>query len=319
MAKTRSNRLRTSATRKRGYKRGNKMSPAKALSQPQRRAVVAIVNGQSETKRGAFYETYNDGTVPIVGRLTGLRSARGFAVQNNAITNNTSDILQLIPYIPQGIDNWQRIGNKIRPSSLIVNGTVRVNTVYALTPQLPTNIRVVIYVLQSVQFKDYDGLLARNDFTNLLDTDEGTTVAFRGEAQDLNLSVSKQNYKLLQKKVLTLRYGGVTNTTGSNSYAVSVSNSHTWYADYTLNLGKHLPKVLVYPEEGVVGALPPATLNSPTNSSIFMCMGCIDWNQGGYTNGTGAVPDPPGDLPTRVLVHPYLEQTYVSHMGYKDL
>jgi len=295
-------------------KKAGKRSPAKALSKPQRKAVVAIVKGQAETKRAVFYQGYNDGTTPISGRTQGLRKFRGFSVQNNTITNNNTDIKQLIPYVLQGLDDWSRIGSVIKPLTLTVNGTVRVNVPTYQENRIPTDVKVVIYVLQHMSLKDYDSLWARNDFNSLLDTDEGTTTYFAGEAQQLNMPLSKHNYKLLHKKVISLRYAGITNTTGSASVVASVANAHTWYADYSINLSKHLPAKLVYPESGG-SALNPGTLNSPTNSSIFMCMGCIDFAQTGQTSGIAN--DPPTD--TNVPVLPYIQQTYVSHMSYKDM
>lgn len=216
------------------------------------------------------------------------------------ISSNVTDIHQLIPFVSKGIEDWQRIGQKIRPVSLTVKGALRVASVntYAIsgptTP--PINLHVDIYVLQHVSLKTYPLLRASNDFTQLLQTGEGTTVAYNGEAISPMLPVAKQFYKVLQRKRVLLKFAGVTaSAPGLNS----IANAHSWYGEYTMDLTKHLPAQFSYPEDTSV----PTTDDVPTNSSIFMCMG--------YVSELNTTPPTP--------VGAEMEQTYVSSLLYKDM
>jgi len=165
----------------RGAKKG-KRSPVKKVAKvapPMRRAIQQIVQGEAETKRATFYQSANDGTGTNIA--TGLYANRGWAVQNNTITNNTVDILQLIPYIAQGTDDWERIGDRLRPVKLGGKGSVRVaQALRATVATNTTNLHVCMYVLQHVSLKDYTNLRAQNNFGQLLETGEGTTVFFNG-------------------------------------------------------------------------------------------------------------------------------------------
>jgi len=275
--------------------------PAKALSKAERKEVKALVKGQAETKRTAWYSSLNDGT--SVDPATGFFNARGYSVQNNRIVSNTTDIMRLIPNVIQGIDDFNRIGNRIRPTSLIVNGHIRVN-IAQKAEWKPLHMRVCIYVLQHVQLKDYESLRAQNNFLQLLDTQEGATTGFVGDPQNENMRVADQYYKVHAKRIINLEYAGIDYNTANNG-TVSIANSHKWFASYSFNLTKALPKVLKYPDPYLSGPAPaPEFLNAPTNSSLFMCMGFV------LEDGSSGPSDP---------ANAYLQQEYVSHLSFKDM
>jgi len=266
---------------------------------------VKLVKGQAETKRATFYQTANNGTVTTPA--TGIFGTRGWAQQNNNIVSNATDILQLIPYVAQGINDWNRIGQKIRPVSLQVKGAVRVNALtYSAGNQFPTNLHVDIYCLSHVSIKDYNSLRGSNDFQTLLVTGEGTTKQYSGEALDPHLPVNTAQYKVLARKRITLKFAnylGTTGPVGAPTYgAVSIANSGQWYADYTIDLTKHLPAQLVYPEATLPVPLPTVD-DAPTNCAFFMAMAFVS-----EVNS-----DPPE------TVRFSLEQTYVASMLYKDM
>jgi len=276
-----------------------------ALTKPQRVAVKQIVRGQAETKHTNWYQTYNDGT--LTTKATGFYSGAGWAVQSNRITSNNTDILRVIPTVLQGIDDFNRIGTKIRPVSLNVKGQIRVRFSFlnAAPATIPQNLTIDLYVLQHVRLKDYNSLYGLNNFTDLLETGEGGTQAYSGVPINSAMRVADENYKVLQRRRITLRYAGVVNATVPDQVPFAQPQDHTWYAEYNLSLGKHLPKVLTYPDSNSgAGPVAPVVLNAPTNSSIFMCMGYASW----YTNSNFA-----GDQEAAI------EQTYVSEMGFKDM
>jgi len=281
-------------------------SPAKKakLSPSMKRAVKAVVRGEAETKRAIFYQSANNGSSSAIA--TGTFANRGWAVQNNTIVNNTTDLLQLIPYVVQGLSDYERVGNRIRTQSLIVKGSVRItgSLVSAIATPM-TNLDVYLFFLEHVSLSDYTNLRAQNNFNQLLDIAEGNTTAFVGNTLDPFHRINGATYQLRHRRKIQLRYGGAALPGGTLTTPVAVANSHQWYADFTVNLTKHCPKQLKFPDD-VPGPSPfPATvLNSPTNCAIFMAVGFVDNLQGS---------------PASTLVRPWLEQTYMSELSFKDM
>jgi len=283
---------------------------AKSLSRPEKREVARMIRGAGETKMVMWY----NGTQNWTG--SGALSQQSFMPQNHEIISNVTDILRLIPLVVQGTGDNQRIGERINPISLVVNGTLKLASNNVVIAQLPTNIRVVIYVLQHTGLKTYQALrtqydntlptpniIGGNDFTQLLQTGEGTTTPYIGRSFDKFLPHADQYYKLLAKKVVTLRYTGAVATpstaTPISSQTTVATDINNWNANFSFNLTKHLPKILRYQETSVTTGFP----NDPTNSSLFMCMGYEQFN--GNVAGSS---DPA-----------LLEQQYVAKMLYKDL
>jgi len=272
------------------------------LSKPMKKAVKQLVRGEAETKRTAFYQDANNGSSGAIA--TGMFSTRGWAVQNNVITNNTTDLLQIIPYVIQGTNDFNRIGKSIRVVNLNVRGTVRIlGSLIAAIGTPMTNLDVYVYVLQHVSLKNYTDLRARNDFSRLLEDGEGGGRNFLGNALDPFMPVSKQTYNVLARKRIQLKYGGAALPGGTLTTPVSVANAHQWSAEYNINLTKKCPKKLTFPDDDN-GSILPTIYNSPTNSSIFMVFGFVDEQVGN---------------PAGSLVRPWLEQTYVSSLTFKDM
>jgi len=300
-----SNKTRSNRRGGRGQTRGVK--PAKSLNPVQRKQVKAIVKGQGETKMAAWY---SGGSNPL-----GIGDRAGWAnePQNAQIVSNTTDIKRLIPVIVTGTGDNQRIGERINPISLVVQGNISLNTTNVLTPLANQDFYAVIYVLQHVSFKTYNSLQSQpvgsppvqtggNDFTQLLKTGEGDTCAFTGLAYNAVLPVADQHYKLCVKKVVPLRYAGAQVTPPGNpipggAAGVSVANSHNFTARYTFNLTKHIPKIMRYQDTAVTTPNP----GDPTNSSLFMCVGYYRMDELS-----------PGDAAL-------ISNSYVSLMKYKDM
>jgi len=279
-------------------KRTGALRRATTKPMPSKKAVTKLVkrviNNSAETKMVAWY----NGPSPSDGTY----GQANYIIQNPVIASNTTDILRLIPYVKQGVSDNQRIGERVHPTSLNVKGTVMVN-INNLPPQagnvgVTTDIYVVIYILQHVTLKSYTALTASNDFTQLLRTGENTTAQFNGHVWDSQMPVEDAYYRVLKKKKYRLRYAGKGTTSGGDPPGpawLSVPNCVSYRAEYNMNLSKYLPKKFTYPEN------PSATgANDPTNSSIFMCMGCYQGN--GIVDNSWT-----------------FSQQYVSQLTYKDI
>ena len=268
------------------------------------RLIKKVVNRGIEKKTTFFYGNLNPGNQNV--RDIGAYASRGWSSQNPQISNNNTDIHQLIPYVRPGTDDWERIGKKINVVSLKVQGAVRVwlpsivPTEVAGTNYAPTNIRCVIYVLQHVSLKDYPNLYAQNKFSQLLSNGIGGTVNFNGEFVNAVMPVAKQYYRVLKKKIITLKYAGIWPrpfTAGTDN--LSIANSHQWFTPYNFSLGKLIPKQLKFPEE----TADPTTIDQPTNSSVFMAIGCYNEYE------------PPNASPFSNLI---FENTYLSKLTFTD-
>ena len=227
--------------RKTGKARKRLPKNLRPLNTVQKIQVKGIVEGQAEKKNVYFYQSFNDGTVTT--RPTGAYVNRGWAIQNQGIRTNNTDILQLIPYVDQGDDVNQRIGRKIDPTRLTLTGSVRVSLARLNGSPTPlTNLKVYLFIMQHVLIKDYYTLYGQNDFSQFLYNGEGKTVYFNGEEQNVGQQVNSSVYKILKRVCVPLKFAG--NLAGSTA---GIPNSHVWKANYQMDLTKHLPAKLLYP------------------------------------------------------------------------
>jgi len=268
--------------------------------------VKKVIKSQAETKVVTFFSGIVAGTVPIQNS-NGLYLNAGPVQQNNQIVNNPTDILKVIPDVePQGLTATQqdnaREGRYINPTSLTLRCRVFLNPVaqqnLGYQQGVAQDIMMVAYLVQSVSLKSYRQLYSVNDFSKFLDTGEGTTTTFGGSFQDASLPLTSGYYRLLGKKTKVLRASGQYGTPVPPNF-ITNNNSHPFEYQWTWNVGKHLPKRLVYPEDNVTvqnGQL------EPLNSSIFWCVA--------YYNLDGTVAGSPVAR---------IQQQYVSTMRFKDL
>lgn len=271
--------------------------PSKALTT----AITRVIGRKAESKQAMFYGTA--GTFP----QTGLYGDRQYSIQNQFISSTTSDLKWLLPNVAIGTEDNQRIGNQITPTSLRIDGVVKVSLTN-LTAPAPTDIYVVVYVLTHKVFKSYEALLGSpavapavgfvggNNFNQLLKNGENTTTNFSGNFWAAHQPVADQYYNVLAKKIVRLRFAGLY-TSGGQS--VSIANSHDYQANLSITLTeKHMPAKLKYPEGTVTGAFN----NAPLNYAPFMCLG--------YYYADGSTPATPQAI---------VEQSYVSKLNYKDM
>jgi len=284
--------------------RSKKMAPRskKAVT----KLVKGVIKNQAETKIVTFFSGTTAGTVPIQNS-TGLYLQAGPVQQNQQVVNNPTDILKVIPDVePAGLTATQqdnaREGRYITPTSLTLRCRVLLNPIaqqnLGYQQGVAQDVMMVAWLVQSVSLKSYRQLYSVNDFGKFLDTGEGTTIPFGGQFADACLPLTAGYYRLLAKKTKVLRASGQYGTPVPPNF-ITNNNSHPFEYQWTWNVGKHLPKKLVYPEDNVTvqnGQL------EPLNSSIFWCVA--------YYNLDGTVAGTPVAK---------IQQQYVSTMKFKDL
>lgn len=129
-------RLRSGAGVRKNYRgmagptpRVRKAKKTAKLSAPTIRAVKRIVRGTQETKLVTY-------------------KAMDGVYHNSAIA--ADDFYRCIPAVSQGVQDWQRIGDKINPTSLVVNGYVCADRRDALDTR-PFQVRIVFWSSKSAK------------------------------------------------------------------------------------------------------------------------------------------------------------------------
>lgn len=294
-------RRRRAPVRRRNTKKRAPLRRRVKVSKALTSAITRVISKKAESKVAMLYGSTQ--SFP----QDGLFANRGFSVQNQFISSTTSDMKLLLPYVAQGTNENERIGEQVSPTSLRIDGLVKVSLTNLTTPA-PTDIFVVLYVLTHKVYKSYEGLLGSpaippatgfvggNNFNQLLKNGENATTNFTGNWWAAHQPVADQYYNVLAKKIIRLRFAGLY-TSGGQS--VSIANSHDYQANWSLTLTqKQLPAHLKYPETTSTGAF----INQPLNYAPFLCMG--------YYNADGNNTSTPQAV---------VEQTYTTRLAYKDM
>ena len=283
---------------KAGGRKGGRMQKGAQLPKGNLRTAVknvvkSVLAKEAETKMVCYYSGGTQGTnTPYPGTFT---------VQNGSITSNSSDIKPLVPQLKPGVDDWNRIGSRIRPVRVVADIDISLLPTVQSGNGIPNNINVVVYVLQHKVLKDYDSLFVSNDFTQLLDSGDGVTRGFSGNPVDDNLPVVSAFYKLCKKIVIPLRSSTLTGTITSPLVYPVNNNSAPFSRRLSIDVTSYLPKTLLY-NEATNGTIPAINV-WPTNSSLFMTVGA--YNMDLTTQGS--------PLPSMFNIQ------YVSRMSFKDM
>lgn len=237
----------------------------KAVSAPVAKAVrkiaKAAVKSQAETK--------------FVTRL----------VEDNVQHNSqisAGDFQQLVPLITQGTDDWQRIGDSIRPTSLVVRGLLSADNTYTTTNRVML-VRVVIVSAKATKNLTATTSLWTNYANTLLqpNLDSGTQVVpFVGNQPELLYPVNRDQFIVHMDKVFKI--SPCSNDAGEEENPAS---TRMWMKKIKL------PKKFTY-DTGI---------DSPNNFCPFMGIGYV------YADGTG-----PDVLTTKII------STVTSRLTYKD-
>lgn len=284
--------VKTGTRSRRGRGRGNNRRVA-FVNPPLRRAIKNIVRGQAETKMVTYYNG------PVGTPSSGLLADAAPVSQNQNISVNNTDILRLIPDVSQGPADNNRIGDTIRPVSLVGKFQVMISPISTGGAGWQNNnaydLTVVAYCLKHVSYKTYTSLYTSNDFSKMLKVGDGTTKSFAGKYPDSTMEVHPGYYQVLHKKKIYLRSSGY--FTGGSGVGISNNNSHPLQHEWTWNLTKHLPKTLQYPENNVT----TIDVDRPLNAAPFWCVA--------YYNTDGTMSSQPTI---------WIQQQYTTILKFKD-
>lgn len=244
-------------------RRVNKKKKVAKLSKPMVKAVKKIIDGNIEDK---YKTVYPDAT--------------GSNPFNSALGSYTAGLpgigkaYSLLPAIAQGLDEFDRIGNKLRPKSLVVKYTVSISPDYVGSTQ--TICRLLTMTDKSV--KDYTnwGDIEASLTNEMFNLGNGSYQGASTVPQIVNWRINKKRFNVTHDKMFVLEKGAGDTPKFSNSYLGAIT-THTNREVHEFTMRIPIPKVLNYPE----GA---ASLY-PSNFAPFWTM---VWTQANIDNSSAS-------------------------------
>ena len=260
------------------------------LSKPVKRAVNALIHAQAEDKYQRMENGYVNQPVPLHG-WNGIGSA-GLVTINTPFT--------LFPAIDQGVGSYQRLGNKIKVKSLVVNWQISIlndisGDTQAGSDSIPLLVRLLVLKSKSVTNAPLiPSTVATSIGQDLFNYGSGQYGGATNRPADMDLRVNRKAYTVVTDKVMKLEKGDgadpISTATGGTVTTVSPTSVHR----FTTRIPCGTP--LVYPSEGAI---------FPDNFAPFFSVT--------YTQANADCPIPPSPAYlNRVLVH------YDVHCDYED-
>jgi len=184
-----------------------------------------------------------------------------FTAFSSAITG-TAEIYAALPRVAQGVDEHQRIGDSISPTSCVVKLDFTAPT-FGNNNSIDKQIHV--FLLQCTSVKDMDNFSAI-PITALLEDGNGGNTSFDGTPHRTLYPVNRRNFQVLSHKSFRLVKGfGKTNGSSGTDPAGLTDSAITPAASYKrLTMRVKLPKKLKYSAHGSA---------YPTNAAPFLVIG----------------------------------------------
>lgn len=250
--------------RRRGRARYGKRAPLRGFTALQSNSIIRAIKGKEETKYFATQLAQNQ-------------------LIDAAIHTPGTDIMPLVPPIPQGTGEWQRVGRKVSPTKCRVDisatfGQLDLGTPTPdITPSQANAVYLVMYVLRSKTYKNWTEYLNATtpEYNFLLDDGQGNSVPFGSQTtpasgpsfwntntQYLQYPIETSHYTLIKKRVVKL-----VRNQGYLRSAVSGEAPNLNSSFYTGSFTYKLPKLIFDDtERGPTGAY-------PTNSNVMLAVG----------------------------------------------
>jgi hypothetical protein len=210
-----------------------------------------VIKGESETKYVA----------EAARNLTGTSSLGTYTDFSSGITA-TTEIYAAIPRVAQGVDEHQRIGDVIQPTSCTLHLDI---TTPAYNSNASIDKTIHIFLLTAAAVKDLANYSAI-PITQLLDNGQGGNVGFDGTSLAAMFPVQNKAFHVLKHKKFRLvkTFGRAAGSSASDPLSDTDSKVSLDTAYKHISMRVKLPKKLKY--EGV-------NARYPTNSAPFFVIG----------------------------------------------
>jgi len=238
---------------------------APKLSRNTRKAVNSIINSHQETKYATQTNTAQSIDIAGSGLLyDGVNNQRGWS---SGFINPAG----LIPSIPQGVGEANRLGNKIRPKAMILKYFLQaLPTTEANQIAAALNTNPYIGVPFRVRVMVYRHRYAQDDWSqgNLLNTGN-TNASFGSDLDNLFRPYNKDEYKIVYSKthkMAALKHNSFTDDDPITftTRTENVPNGNLSFISRTVKIP--LPKVLLYNDDAT----------TPTNAQYYMAVAVVN-------------------------------------------
>lgn len=182
---------------------------------------------------------------------------------NEAITQiiaTSPNGVPLIPQIPQGTGDNQRVGNQVRCVKGVINGRINILPYSATLNPLSTPVLVKMWFVKSLSINGQVGMtsLPWNNFFR----GNGASLPFQGTMLDYFLPVNGDYWKVFATK--TFKIGaGYASSTGPVGTAGYFDNS-PMSVPFSFNFGRYLKKQLKFDDNTAV--------QYPTNDNFYVAL-----------------------------------------------
>lgn len=187
----------------------------------------------------------------------------------NSSISSTGECYPVTPAVQLGDDDFQRTGDKIRPTTMIIRGKVMLSRTYLTTQAvLPTTVRLM--VLKQRDIKTNAQIATSADFGHILKDNINVGVArpYGGGNYDNLAPINKDKFEVIADKKYRFTWDDQLNLASAGAAA---GTNKAFY--FTIKV--KVPKTMYF--DDVNGA-------NPTNFAPFLCCGCAtDDNSGPYT------------------------------------
>jgi hypothetical protein len=216
-----------------------------------KQAIQKVIKGESETKYRA---------TAIRNLSTGATLAN-FTAFSSGITG-VAEMYAAIPQVSQGVDEHQRIGDSISPTSCVVHMDFTSPT-FGNNNSIDKTIHV--FLLQCISVKDLDNYSAV-PITSLLDDGNGGNTSFNGTPLNAMMPINKKNFTILKHKKFRLvkGFGKPCGSSGTDPAGLTDSTITPAASYKHVALKVKLPKKLKYSAHGSL---------YPTNAAPFIVVG----------------------------------------------
>jgi len=216
-----------------------------------KQAIQKVIKGESETKYRA----------EALRNLSTGSTLANYTAFSSAITG-VAELYAALPRVDQGVDEHQRIGDSISPTSCVVHLGFTAPT---FGNNNSIDKMVHIFVLQCVSVKDLDNYSAI-PITSLLDDGNGGNTGFDGTPLKCMFPVNKKNFIVLKHKKFRLvkGFGKVEGSSGTDPAGLTDSTITPAQSFKNISLKIKIPKKLKYSAHGS---------KYPTNSAPVIAIG----------------------------------------------
>lgn len=247
-----------------------------------RRSVKSSAISKAKKRRMGLPKRTRQAVAKIAKRVLKRTAETKFvSVQNDQLFNSSitsvSECYPVVPQIPQGVDDFQRMGDSIKAKYLIVRGKVQWSKDYlqsnGQTFIPPVTLRVMILSQKSVKCTTD---LNRLQVGYFLKDNVATGVArsYTGGQFDNLAPLNTDLLNIHMDKKIKLNWIKPAVTAGGGSTDTSVGNDHTRYFYCKIKLDRTLK-------------FDDNSSNYPNSIAPFICMGGVcDDGETPYTTGT---------------------------------